>query len=288
MTAPPKKYQNVSFQELILFSKNNPNRLRVLDSIEIQAPTTIKEPTLDKLLLSDYAVSTMDPGGILSVLLFIEDPAMYQLGAKNIRTQLLMDSCTKLQEETEDLKNTHLSRKRRKVYDLIGAVYNGGLLQEKEYADLYQGISYLRNIHFILVRENDSSSSSSSSSSFKEDTVKTDGNIKGHILFSSDPTCWKSENPIWVIDEKGRWVANPVDESIFLKDILGRWLVDLEQSGWIVQWPEIDATKTDLVAALSVLPTWQETDKKLTKDILAHRLGRAQTLQLFVKFGLKA
>jgi len=279
MTAPPKKYQNVSFQELILFSKNNPNRHRVLDSIEIHTPTIIKEPTLDKLYLSDYVVSAMDPGGILSVLSFIEDPAMYQLGSKNIRTQLLMDSCTKLQEETESLKNTHLSRKRKKVYDLIGAVYNGGLLQEKEYADLYQGISYLRNIHFVLVREHDSIS--------KDDTVKTDGNIKGHILFSSDPTFWKSDNPVWVIDEKGRWVANPIDELTCVKNVLGTWLVTLEQSGWIVQWPEIDATKTDLVAALSVLPTWQETDKKLTKDVLAFRLGRAQTLQLFMKFELK-
>lgn len=275
MTAPPKKYQNVSFQELVTFSKNNPNRHRVLDSIEIQAPTEIKEPTLDKILLSDYFASAMDPGGILSVLSFIEDPAMYQLAGKGARTQLLMDNCTKLQKETENLKNTHLSRKRKKVYDLIGAVYNGGLLQEKEYAELYAGVSHLRNIHFVLIREHVSD---------HVDGVenKDDGNIKGHILFSSDPTCWKKENPVWIIDEKGRWVATKEDTSR-IKNILGNWLVDLEQSGWIIKWPEVDATKTDLIAALSLLPTWQETDRKLSKDVLSFRLGRANTLLFFSK-----
>jgi hypothetical protein len=247
----------------------------VLDSIEIQAPTEIKEPTLDKIILSDYFASAMDPGGILSVLSFIEDPAMYQLAGKGARTQLLMDNCTKLQEETENLKHTHLSRKRKKVYDLIGTVYNGGLLQEKEYAELYAGVSHLRNIHFVLIREHVSD---------HVDGVenKDDGNIKGHILFSSDPTCWKKENPIWVIDEKGRWVATK-DDTSHIKSILGNWLVELEQSGWIIKWPEVDATKTDLIAALAVLPTWQETYRKLSKDVLSFRLGRATTLMFFSK-----
>jgi hypothetical protein len=279
MTAPPKKYQNVSFQELITFSKNNPNRHRVLDSIEIQAPTDIKEPTLDKILLSDYFASAMDPGGIISVLSFIEDPAMYQLAGKGARTQLLMDNCTKLQEETENLKHTHLSRKRKKVYDLIGSVYNGGLLQEKEYVELYQGVSYLRNIHFVLIREHVSDHVDGATHA----NEINDGNIKGHVLFSSDPTCWKKENPVWVIDEKGRWVATKEDTSQ-IKSVLGNWLVDLEQSGWVIKWPEVDATKIDLITALSVLPTWQETDRKLSKDVLSFRLGRANTLKLFFTF----
>jgi hypothetical protein len=43
----------------------------------------------------------------------------------------------------------------------------------------------------------------------------------------------------------------------------------------------MDGTKTELVEQLSALPTWQITDKKLTKEVLAIRLGRAKTIQLF-------
>ena len=60
----------------------------------------------------------------------------------------------------------------------------------------------------------------------------------------------------------------------------------MEQHGWFIQWPEVDAPKTELVEQLSTLPTWKETDRKLTKDILSVRLGKAQSLQLFSTFNL--
>ena len=65
------------------------------------------------------------------------------------------------------------------------------------------------------------------------------------------------------------------------KKIIGTWLSNSEQGGWIVKWPEIDGTKTDIVEQLSLLPNWQVTDKKLTKEILSARLGKYNTIKLF-------
>ena len=65
---------------------------------------------------------------------------------------------------------------------------------------------------------------------------------------------------------------------------MGSWLSTVAQTGWIIQWPEVDATKAELVEHLSVLPTWQITDKKLTKDVLAARLGRANSIKVFTKW----
>ncbi len=38
---------------------------------------------------------------------------------------------------------------------------------------------------------------------------------------------------------------------------------------------------------LMQLPTWQPNDKKLTKEILALRLGRANSIKVFTKWSLK-
>ena len=57
--------------------------------------------------------------------------------------------------------------------------------------------------------------------------------------------------------------------------------MDMESRGWIVQWPEVEATKVELVERLSALPSWQETDRKQLKEVLAVRLGKALTLQRF-------
>ena len=58
----------------------------------------------------------------------------------------------------------------------------------------------------------------------------------------------------------------------------------MAEQGWKIQWPEAEGTKTELVEQLVALGSWQESDKKMTKDILAGRLGKEKTLDLFCKW----
>ena len=278
MTTPVKQYQNVSYKELVSYSENNPNRSRTLDSIEIQSTKQTQETSLDKLGLKGYTAFNLNPNGVMSLFACIQDPTNYSLSTKGGRLQQIIDLTTKLQEQTDELKNTSLSRKRRKIHDLIGASYNGTNFEDKDYIDLFSGIALMRNIHFVLMK-------SALQENIEEGEKQYDSSLKGEIVFSSDPSTWKRENPVWVADYRSRWVAIPSENHAEdIHKVLATWLSTIEQTGWIVQWPEVDGTKVEIVEQLSALPTWQVTDKKLNKDILAARLGRANAIKVFTKW----
>jgi len=265
MTLPIKKYQNVSYQELLSYAEHNPNRHLVLEPIEIDIPQ--EEATLRTLGLNNHTASTITPAGILGILVCIADPAYYSLAPPNVRIQLVIDMATRLQQQTDELKNTALSRKRKKIYDLIGAAYNQGRFEDKDYVDLFHGISVLHQTHFVMMNE------------AVQDTIEEGGAhdaqsaIKGEIHFSSDPATWKQENPIWIVDYRGRWVATPLESDT---RTYAAWLETIETMGWMVQWPEADGTKVELLEKLLALG--QESDKKLSKDVLSARLGRLTSL----------
>ena len=278
MTTPVKQYQNVSFKELLSYSENNPNRNRTLDSIEIVSVKPSQETSLDKLGLKGYNAVNLNPSGVMSLFACISDPSTYSLSNKGARLQQIIELTTKLQEQTDELKNTSLSRKRKKIHDLIGASYNGTSFEDKDYLELFSGISLMRNIHFVLMK-------SAVQENIEEGEKQYDTSLKGEIIFSSDPSTWKQENPVWVADYRARWVAIPTENTAQdLHKIIGNWLSTVEQTGWAIQWPEFDGTKAELVEQLSVLPTWQVTDKKLTKDVLSARLGRANCIKVFTKW----
>ena len=280
MTTPVKQYQNVSFKELISYSENNPNRNRTLDSIEIVSVKPAQETALDKLGLKGYTAFTLNPTGIMSLFACIQDPSSYSLSTKNARSQQIIELTTKFQEQTDELKNTAMSRKRKKIHDLIGAAYNGTAFEDKDYLELFSGLSHMRNINFVLMK-------SAIQEDIEEGEKQYDSSLKGEVVFSSDPSNWKQEDGVWVADYRARWIAVPAEQAAMdLHKILGTWLSTIEQTGWVIQWPEVDGTKTELVEKLSVLPTWQVTDKKLTKDVLAVRLGRANCIKVFTRWSM--
>lgn len=275
MTTPVKEYQNVSFQELLQYATHNPNRSRTLDPIEIVNQKKSQDHSLDSFGLHGYQSYSLEPTGALSLLACIQDPTYFSLLATNARIQQIIDITTSLQEQTEQLRNTSLRLKRKKIYDLIGAVFNGKILEDKEYQDLFQGISFLKEIQFILIK-------SAVQENIEEGEKQYDSSLKGEVLFSSRPDCWKRDQPVWVVDFRARWVAIPHDKHIEpLSSILSTWILFMERNGWIVQWPEIDGTKTELVEQLSLLPGWQPTDKSLKKETLSARLGKINTMNLF-------
>lgn len=268
--AQGKTYQNVSFKELITYSEQNVNRSA---SLKIEEVKCTEDNNLQKIDLPEYVSTNIEPPGILGICTCITDPNYYYMAPQNVRTQLLIDLTTSLQQKTDELKTTVIARKRKKIYDLIGAVYNKSAITDKDYLDLVQGISILSKLHFILIKE-----------STQVDSVDNtyDSSLKGEIMFSTNPIHWTKDCPIWIIDYRGQWVAMPhtvTDEHIY--SIIHDWIINIQQKGWIVHWPEIDETKAELVNKLIMFPDWQETDRKFTKDQLSVRLGKLNTLRTF-------
>jgi hypothetical protein len=279
MTTPVKTYQNISFQELIAFSEQNPHRSVPLKMQEVKQ---VDDHFLHKLDLPDYVSSVIEPAGILGICTCITDPNYYYLALPNIRTQMRIDLATRLQERIDELKTTSIARKRKKIYDLIGSAYNMAAMTDKDYMDLFQGISVLCNLQFILIKETVQEAIESGSS---VPLVTDESALKGEILFATNPIQWKKDTPVWIVDYRGHWMATPhnvLHDHIYT--ILADWIYDIQQKGWVVQWPEIDETKTELMAQLMQHPTWQESDRKLSKDVLSVRLGRLQTLETFARW----
>lgn len=271
---PVKQYQNISFKELITCLQQNPNRSATLTIKEVQQSD---ERVLHKLDLPDYISSVIQPAGILGICTYIADPNYYYMALPNVRMQMLIDLTTTLQQKTDELKTSAISRKRKKIYDLIGASYNMSPMTDKDYMDLFQGVSVLMNLQFIIIKERVQETI--------EDDVQSDSALKGEILFGTNPMMWSKEHPIWIVDYKGRWTCTPHTVGLdHIYTILHDWFTTIQQKGWIVQWPEIDETKVELINQLSVYASWQETDRKLSKDVLSARLGRLKTLGVFANW----
>jgi hypothetical protein len=286
MTTPARVYQNVSYQELLRYAETNPHRARTLDSMEIRM-SIVKETSLDSLLLPGYTAFSLYPTGIISLFACLSDPHYYMLAPPSVRIELIMTLTTTLQEEVEMLRTTPLARKRKHLYELIGKAFHGARMEEKDYDDLFQGISYIREIQFVIMKEavqervEEGHGKRNNDNEIREEAYVPSG-VKGEIHFSSNPMNWKKEHATWLADHHARWVAMPSGASARpFSSLVGEWIMDMESRGWIVQWPEVEATKVELVERLSARPTWQETDRKQLKEVLAVRLGKALTLQRF-------
>lgn len=279
MTSKPKIYQNYRFDELIAFAQQNPHRCRRLTSLEITregagagaGAKAQKENTLEGFGLRGYTVYDLQPMGLLNMIACMEDPHTYALSTPAIRAQQAIEWCTRLQQRTDDLKNGPLARKRKRVYELLGAIYNESTaLEEKDYADLFQAVEALQEAHFVRMNR-------AVQESMESDAKDQDN----RITFSSSPLTWKRDRPIWIVDSRCRWMAVPTDTAEPLGAALFSWLPAMAEKGWMIQWPEVEGTKTEVVEQLVALARWQETDKKLTKDVLAIRLGKEKTLDRF-------
>ena len=285
MTSKPKVYQNYRFDELIEFSKHNPHRSRQLSPIGILSVGTRKDGTGEELKkgsgssmaglgLDGYTLVDLQPTGLLSMIICIEDPHAYSLSTPSVRSQQLSECCTRLQQRTDELKNSTLSRKRKRVYELLGSVYNEStVLEEKDYCDLFHAMEYFEEVHFIRMNR----AIQHEMESDQKEQINT-------ISFSYSPLLWKRDRPIWIVDAHCRWIAIPTDTLQSLHAKVGDWLTECSEKGWKIEWPEIDGNKTELMEQLISLGSWQETDKKFTKDILAQRLGKEKTIHLFQKW----
>lgn len=281
MTTKPKVYQNYRFDELIEFSQQNPHRSRKLSPIGISSVVSLKDEkettrgsSMAGLGLDGYTLVDLRPSGLLSLIVCIDDPHAYMLSTPSVRSQQIIESCTRLQQRTDDLRNGPLARKRKRVYELLGSVYNESTtLEEKDYHDLFHAMEYLEEVYFIRMNR----AIQHEMESDKKEQINT-------LSFSSSPLLWKRDRPIWIVDAHCRWIAIPTDTLQSLHEKIGDWLPVISDKGWKIEWPEIDASKAELIEQLIALGSWQETDKKWTKDVLSQRLGKEKTIQLFKKW----
>ena len=268
-----KVYQNVSIGQLLDWSKRNPNRSHSLAPIRIQQTLEAKKDlgtSMAPLFLPTY--SSVPVPNMLGIIAWIRDP-MFADATTAVRTSIIRELATTLQTECDTLQGSPFARKRRRIHDGIGAIHNNGKIKEEDWKDIYSALGHLTGVHLVFVRD---------AKGIEEDREdkpeELQGASKGSISFSSEPATWDPEKPVWIVDYKARWIAVTEEEET-TREILLRWLGDIERGGWIVDWPVPDDTKEAIIRELCDDCSWRPIDSKLLKAELAKRLGRMRTIK---------
>ena len=266
-------FQNVSIAQLFEWSKRNPNRGHSLAPIRIQQAVDAKEvigTSMAPLFLPTY--SSVPVPNMLGVIAWIRDP-MFAEAQTSVRTTILRDLATTLQTECDTLSGSSFARKRRRVHDGIGTILHGKVVKEEDWKDIFSALGHLTGVHFVFVR--DAKGVEEDREDKPEELL---GASKGSISFSTEPSTWDRERPIWIVDYHARWIAVSEDEES-CRDILLDWLGQAERGGWIVDWPIVDDTKEAIIRELCDDCSWRSIDAKLLKAELAKRLGRLRTIR---------
>lgn len=272
--------QNLAFSELAQWAKTNPNKCKLTPIGILKSVDAVKVPeenTLDNIGLKQFESITLSPSGMLGTIAWLSDTT-YQNSPLNIRMGLLRNTATSLQEKTDTLQGTHLSRKRRKIHDGIGNLANNGTVKPEEWLDLFSSLAYMIDTQLIFIKMQTVEETGEE----REDREGRGAEKEGEgadkmIFFSSNPESWTPEKKTYIVDYHGRWVASPTTEDA-VKDI-PEWVSDLDTNGWVVEWHTNNSmTKEEIVNILSRLPAWQDTHAKLKKDVLLRRLARVCTI----------
>lgn len=289
---PVKEYKNASFRELMAYAAHNSQRTRALLPIHhastlsgSAAAAAAAAPTLQELYLPTYTSCPLNPTGPLSVFACILDPEYYQLVSQPIRSELVSQLTTEWQGRIDELKHTSLARKKKKIYESIGAAFQQQPMESKDYLDLYAGLCQLQQVNCVLVQH-----------AVHEDIVHGEANgaangaeatHKGDVYFSSPPTTWEPEHPVWIVDYYGNWVALPSTDTEDHPFDRSTWIQEMEAHHWTIHWPTTAAidslTKPELIAALktqfpAALEHLDATTKKPLKEEYLAVLAKQHTL----------
>jgi hypothetical protein len=271
--AATKVYQNVSIQQLTDWSATNPYRNHSLAPIKIQTGGVVQEQgtSLASIGLPDYTAIPVQ--GMLHVFEWMRNP-LFSDASVSVRASFVRTLATTFQTEVDTLlAGSPYARKRRRIYDGVGALLHGTpLLKDDERLDIVGALAHLSGLQLLLVKQPTTEGQVAAAT----ETTEPSDPVPPTLLFSSPPTTWSASVPTWVIDWHGRWVGI-TDELNPLQPLLS-WALHLDPNQWHVQWPTVEGTKEDIVKELSTTSTWKATDSKLKKDVLALRLGRIRVL----------
>jgi hypothetical protein len=261
--------------------KQNPNQSDKLTPIEVTFISSKKENNiLDSLFLSTHNSIGLSPFSPLSTVAWIHSAA-FRVAFPSIKNSIIREFATKIQEKTNLLQGTPVSRKRKQMHDIVGALSNNSRLNDKEMIEFYNVISYMLNVQLVLIKKKDTHEEDKT----QEDILCKDSS-KGEIIFGSNPLEWKRTTPIWIADYYGGWIADTSDdEKKETWEILGEWLDNCENDGWVISWREYDGKKDEILKELEDYPCYNPLlDKKLKKEELSKKLGKAKCQRLFYRW----
>lgn len=256
-----KSFRNVSITDIINWIKTNPNRERKLvhNSEKKDIPYN-----LENIGLRNVETIILDPPNILSVIKYLEDP-MFEITSISDRLSLVRNAVPDLIEKINNIKHNKLSRKRKRIVELLSNSVDNVPINTDDMKLLYEGLSFIKNLQFVLVSADPIINPLEGS----EDYNKI-------IYFSSNPINWSKDNPVHIVDFRSKWIAK-FSNSTNIN--IRSWLETLERNMWTIEWPYDDITKKEALEQLENTPIWKNEFRKFLKEDLTVVLGKHKTLE---------
>lgn len=249
----PQQQPLATWPQIVSFLERNPFQEKTLTPYV--KPSYAIEGAEGIPVKNGWTLTMVEPPTPLSCLLVLHD-AEYASSTPEGRRVLLRERTTELQEKA----TTHLKGRAwpvRKTADGLVAVSTSEKATEWSQIGL-EALAELYECQIVLF----------------DTTAKTASFIP------ADPRNWSRERPVYFLRKDGRAVWDSPDGWSSAK--LGAWCDEKEQEGWTLAYPVAKGTLAEMKVIAEkdsyVIPL------KVTKDVYAEHLGRAQTIRLFVSW----
>jgi hypothetical protein len=238
--------------QVVQWTQTNPSRLNSLGPIEIRLKSDTDETATVVNGPGGTVATPLDPPGPVSFYLWHTDP-MYRGGTQLLRRQILREALVEYNQKiTEGCKGHRWSKK--KILEQLAAQQSANVSPPQDTPELDDALCYVLNFQkFIL-----------------------DDVHKRVYQYPRDLREWSSEVPCWMTALGTRCLLHLPGERHLTKGIAG-WLSALEEDGWRIEWPTVEAKVDDLKAACESLGLKPRGEKPKKEDWSA-LLGKARAI----------
>ncbi len=251
------------------------NNLKEWASKNPHSAVTLKRsvPMMLKIHNSEYVMNTfklipsqgnkgvwytedLEPSGIVSFVLWYRDP-LYRTANKKLRQQLYTEALLDLQQELEgNITGTQWSRFRKRFVERLNTGSSTTMTVKDRPA--FEAF-WASRLNVQLVK------------------ISTRTEAGKHISFVPSVETWTSDKSIVFVDENFESVFVAPEDG-FEKRTLFKWISDIENDGWTIDWPVAEGSKDELDAAVIPILRFTTVPEKAKKAELAVIVGKYQAI----------
>jgi len=205
-----------------------------------------------------WYMEDLEPANMVSFILWYRDP-LYRTADKKLRQQLYTESLLELQNELEqNITGTPWSRFRKRFVERLNTGTSTTMTIKDRPA--YEAFWASRlDVQLVKITTH----------------VVHEGK---HVSFVPSVETWTADKPIIFVDENFESVFIAPEDG-YEKRTLLKWLGDIEDDGWTVDWPLADGSKDELDAAVIPLLSYTTVPEKAKKAELAVIVGKYRALE---------
>ena len=236
---------NIKFEELVSFIEKNPNKTKKLvNDTNKENETTLDLPGGS----SNWIYYLVEPSETVSSYLYLIND-MYIIAPTISKNKYLLEAKDTLITSINNYKDGKVGRLRKKALDFISKTQDK--LTKEDVLQLWYVLVTIGGIQTILLG-------------------------KDEIKFVPDISKWNKNKQFYILTDDLSRIWKPYTN---VMSKLREWLEKMETK-YIINWPEFEGTKAEMVEWYSDRPDWRSEYSKLKKEELSDKIGKLKVFEL--------